>query len=252
MNIRMAINDLLENLPSTGAISFLESQGVTFGTQKHVGIGDIDSELYFNTEWCDFFFEGIFGVRWPSGIKVTDPGRLLGIFSTGNNRHYEVKFGGIGTYDPRVWAHIRAEAFYSYVIPRNERVAAPFAGATVKNIGPAINAKISWHKFVAHLDGIFLVPCNPRVGFLAGYEVYVKSKDNISLRQTTAVDFLGNTRPLDADVLQMRTDVVSHKVRTEMFHQGDFWELFGGWTHVFAGKNAPKESDWHIGFVAYF
>ncbi len=74
----------------------------------------------------------------------------------------------------------------------------------------------------------------------------------MSLKSTTATDFLGFTQPLDKNVLRERTDVVSHKVRTEMFHQGDFWELFAGWTHVFAGKNAPKETDWHLGLIAYF
>ncbi|MGE0206424.1 MAG: hypothetical protein AB7R69_01095 [Candidatus Babeliales bacterium] len=251
-NIGTAIEQLVRNLPNAGAIGFFNEHGVDFNTQHNVGLGQMEFEFYANRDWCNWFFEGIVGFHAPTGLKVKDPGKIYKIFNTGNNRHWVAKFGGIATYDPNIWCHIKAEAFYSYVAPATERVAAPFTGATVKNIGPAVKASISWNQFVARLDTIWLVPCNPRVGWLLGYEAYFKTKDNVKLKQTTATDFLGNTHTLDPAVLEERTKVYSSKARVEMFHQGSFWELFAGWTHVFAGRNAPKETDWHIGLIAFF
>lgn len=251
-SIRSKVEDLLENIQGLSALGFFEDHGVFFNTQHVVGAGDLNTEIYFNREWCNFFFEGSVGVRFPTGVKVKDPGKVLTIFSTGNNRHFETKLGILGTWQPQVWFIARADAFWSHAFAQSERVGAPFKGATVKNIGPTINADISWNYFQGHIDANFFVPCNPRVGFMFGYEWYVKTKDHVSLDQSSATDFLGAVQPLDPTVLEMRTKVISHKVRTEMFHQGDYWELFGGWTHVFAGRNAPKETDWHLGFAAYF
>jgi hypothetical protein len=59
-------------------------------------------------------------------------------------------------------------------------------------------------------------------------------------------------QPLDAHVIERRTNVMAHKVKTEIFYQGDYYETFAGWHHVFAGKNASKETDWYIGFAIYF
>lgn len=247
-----AIRNIIETLEGLSAVGFFNEHGISFGTQETVGIADFDTDLYGYYEFCRGLIEGIVGVRWPTGVKVKDPNNVLSIFTTGNNRHFQFRLGVLGTWEPTCWFNAKADIYYSHVFKGNERVAAPFKGATIKNIGPTTNADISWDYAVAHLDFIFMVPCNPRVGFLAGLEAYAKSKDHVSLKQSSATDFLGKTEPLDPDVLELRTKVISNKIRTEMWHQGDYWEMFGGWTHVFAGKNAPQESDWYVGFVAYF
>jgi hypothetical protein len=246
------IQQLTRTLPGTGAIGFLADNGVSFASNSFVGAGDLDTEVFVNYEFCRAMVEGIVGLKFPTGIRVEDPGKVLSIFTTGNNRHFEFKVGAMATWEPNCWYYLKADLFWSHAFRRNEKVAASFQGSTVKNIGPTVNAKVSWDYFVGHLDSTFLVPCNPCVGFMVGYECYVKLKDRISFDQTTAVDFLGNTQPLDPSVLEFRTNVVSHKIRTEVFHQANNWQIFGGWTHVFAGRNATKDSDWHLGLATYF
>lgn len=245
------INQIVRNLNQT-ALDFLKANGVDIGTQKLNGTGMLNTELYFNHDFCKGFLEGWVGVQWPTGIRVKNPGQVLKIFTTGNNHHYEFRFGGVATWNPACWFAFKVDALYAHAFKARERVAAAFKGATVKNIGPAINSDISWNYLFGHASFNFFNPCNPRTGVMFGYEWYTKFKDKVRFDQTTATDFLGNTRELDPNVLEFRTDVVSHKGMVELFHQGDFWELFGGWTSVFAGKNAPKESDWYIGFVTYF
>jgi len=247
-----AITFIVRKINTLSATGFFADHGLNFNTQHVVGLGDLDTQFYLNYELCRGLVEGTVGVRWPTGVEAKDPGNALSIFSTGNNRHFELSLGLMGTWEPNNWFIFKGDAYYAHAFKHNERVAAPFAGATVKNIGPAVKADISWDYFVAHADFNFLVPCNPCVGFMAGYEFYAKSKDKVSLEQSTATDFLGNTQPLDANVLEMRTKVLAHKFRSEFFHQGDYFQIYGGWTHVFAGKNAPNESDWHLGFVTYF
>jgi hypothetical protein len=250
-NIGDAINNIARKI-NTSSTGFFAEHGVNFNTQHVVGLGDLDTQLYANYEFCRGLVEGTFGLRFPTGVKAQDPGNLLSIFSTGNNRHFELSLGFMGTWEPNNWFIFKGDAYYAHAFKHDERVGAPFAGATVKNIGPAVNADISWNYFVMHTDFNFLVPCNPCVGFMAGYEFYAKSKDHVSLGQSTATDFLGNVKPLDANVLERRTKVLAHKFRSEFFHQSDYFQIYGGFTHVFAGKNAPNESDWHLGFVTYF
>lgn len=246
------ITTIVRKIGQLSAIDFFADHGVNFNTQHVVGLGDLDAQLYANYEFCRALIEGTFGVRFPTGVKAKDPGNLLAIFSTGNNRHFELSLGFMGTWEPNNWFIFKGDAYYAHAFKNDEHVGAPFAGATVKNIGPSVKADISWDYFVMHTDFNFLVPCNPRVGFMAGYEFYVKSKDDVSLKQSSATDFLGKTQLLDANVLERRTKVISHKFRSEFFHHSDYFEIYGGWSHVFAGENAPNESDWHLGFVTYF
>lgn len=251
-NIGNKIADLTRTLGGQGAVEFLEDNGVDLGTNQFVGAGDFDTMFYADYEFCRGLVEGFIDVRWPTGIKVRDPQKVLSIFTTGNNRHFEIKFGAAGLWEPACWFSAQVDIMFAQAFKGTEKVAAPFKGATVKNIGPTVKADIGWNYAVGHLGFNFLVPCNPRVGFMVGYEWYYKGEDKITFKQSQATDFAGNVQLLNPDLLSYRTNVIAHKVRTEMFHQGNQWELFGGWTHVFAGKNAPKETDWHLGFAAYF
>lgn len=236
------------------ALDFLQSNSVSLGTQKVMGVGNLTTEIYANYEWCKVpvLAEGWLGIVWPTDVKVKNPGQVYKIFTTGNDNHFELRAGTMGCYDPFCWFNVRADIMGSYVFSHTEKVAAPFTGATIKNIGPTIDGKISWYWFYGHVACNFMAPYELTPGLTIGYEWYYKSKDRVSLNQSTAVDFEGNVRPLDANVLEMRTNVISHKAFVEMFHQGCGWQLFGGWSGVFAGKNAPKDIDWYIGFVTYF
>jgi hypothetical protein len=249
-----AIGNLIAALAqdvNTSVVDFFFANGVSFDTQRSVGVGDTTVQVYANHAWCDWWAEVFVGAMFPSGKRLNNPGLLLKQL-TGNNGHYVVQLGGYLGWEGLDWLNIKLDAMYSYATPRTEKVAAAFQGATVKNIGPTVDAKVSWQYFVADLDFTFLVPCNPRVGVDIGYELYVKGRDHVSFADTTATDFFGVVQPLDASVIEERTKGMLHKARTELFYQADNWELFAGFMHAFAGKNAPKETDVHLGFIVYF
>ena len=132
-------------------------------------------------------------------------------------------------------------------------------GATIKNIGPTISADVSWQYFVGDIDVTFMIPCIcPELGVNVGYQPYWKRSDKISFAgtsgsaATTAVNLLGVTNTLDASVLESNTKQVAHTIKGEIFYQACSWQLFGGFNHVVAGKNAPNQSAWYLGAEVYF
>lgn len=252
INIRTAINSITQGI-NTSVLDFFAAQGISFASQKTQGAGDLLLEFYANRPWaCDILFSELYaGIRFPTGIRVKNPGQLLKM-PTGNNGHYELYGGTMLGWQGLCWLYGKLSLLGGYVFPRKERVAAPFAGATIKNIGPTIDGKTSWAYFVGDLDFTFVPPCCQRVGFDLGVQLYVKSKDKVKFDVINFIDLIGVLQPLDANVIERRTNVIAEKVKTEAFVQGDCWELFGGFHHVFAGKNASKETDWYLGFVIYF
>jgi hypothetical protein len=255
-NIRSIVDAILALPTDPDVISSLAALGVTFATQRRYQVGDLAAEIYVNRRWCNWFGELAFGARFPTGrtISATDVGNLL-IAQTpaGNDGHFEVRGGIILGWDPTEWFAMKIDGYYNGALRKRENVAAAFTGATVKNIGPAVKADISWQYFVGDVDFTFMVPCIcPELGFDAGYQFYWKSTDRVKFTQTTATDFSGNTSPLSAAVLKMNTNQWAHKVKAEFFQTVWGWQLFAGFAHTFAGKNAMRDTDWYIGFKAYF
>lgn len=192
------------------------------------------------------------GMRFPTGKRLNHPNRVLQQVAPGNNGHFELMLGGELGWEPCDWCNIEFGGYFSHAFKTREKVAAAFTGATVKNIGPTVKADISWNYFDMNLDFTFRVPCNPRMGVTYGYELYVKGKDHVKFTTETAVDLLGVTQTLDPSVLALRSHVVSNRFRAEGFLQADYGEVYGGWSRVFAGRNAMREAEYYLGFVAYF
>lgn len=258
--IRSNVEQLLQahsvnNLALT-SVSFLLSQSINFDTARNSGIGNFDTEFYARYDGCIgngvWFAEGIVGARYPTDTLVSSTNQLL-LVPVGNNRHYEVKVGGYLGIQPCEWLAIKADAWYFWALRHQETLSAPFVGATVANIGPGICGDVSWQYFVGDIDFTFLVPCAcDYIGFDVGYQAWVKSKDNISLNCTSATDFFGVTQPLNSCSLENNTDRVAHTVKAEIFKQGCNWQIFAGWDHTFAGKNALCDTDWYLGLVVNF
>lgn len=259
VEIRTTLNDLLQfhQINNKTPVDFLLSQGITFDTQRNNGIGDFDTEFYGRYDGCtcclgSWFAEGIFGVRFPTSKRINNPGKLLKV-QTGNNHHYEIKLGGFLGWNPVEWFAVKADAWYHWALSSKQRVAAPFKGAMVKNIGPTIDAKVSWQYFVGDVDFTFIIPCiEPLIGFDVGYQAWVKQRDHVKLGVTSATDFFGIVQPLDPTILQARTKRISHTVKVEIFKQTCDWQIFGGWNHTFAGKNSLNDTDWYLGLEVYF
>lgn len=250
----ICISGLLDQLgPNDGPINFLQAQGINFRSTHLVGLGDFITQFYANWANDCYFFEGVFGIVWPTGRREKDSGDLLRVlFPRGNNKHFEVQFAALGGWDRWDWLKIKADALYAHAIKRNEHVAAAFAGETVKNIGPDTCADVSWNYFVTDIDFTFVHPKNCDLGFDVGYQAYIKLEDNISFKETQAMTLGGTLVNLDPSVLESRTDVVAHKLRLQGFWQTDYLRVYGGWNHVFAGKNAPRETDWYLAAGIYF
>lgn len=251
--IHTAIQNAINNLSDGSVIDFLDSEGVTFDTQQIEGLGDLNTELYLGYDFNNCFWgEGHFGVVFPTGKKVCDPGRLLAQ-PLGNNGHFELRIGGELGYEFSDWLKVRADSSYFFVLRNRESIAAPFTGATVQNIGPAVFADISWSSFLGHVDFTFVPPCMPCLGFDIGYELYAKARDKVRLCQATAANFGGGAQQtLDATVAERDTRRVEHKVRTEVFYNTGYFDVVGGFANTFAGQNIQQETDWYLGLVVSF
>ncbi|MGE0009175.1 MAG: hypothetical protein AB7F19_01425 [Candidatus Babeliales bacterium] len=238
-------------------IDFLRERGITFNTVHLTGAGDFDLDFYARRNFCsechgDWYVEGITGIRFPTGKRVSNPGLLLQQ-PLGNNRHFEWKLGvQMGT-QPCDWFAFKGDVQFYHVFSRTERVAAAFTGSRIRNIGPTVDAKVSWNYFLGNFDFTFVVPCAKNCsGVDIGYQPYFKSKDKIRFEQITALNLIGQTATLDPDVLENDTNRHGHRIKVELFHKTCSWEIFGGWLHTFAGKNIQRDSDWYLGFGMFF
>jgi hypothetical protein len=271
--IRNMIEQLINQIDFSSA-NFFFNNCISFATQKTRGVGDLDTELF-----AGYFFnkktygELQLGFSFPTGKKVKKP-NLLYKTPTGNNGHMEIDLGAMAWFHAIDTVVLKGDASYHWVLESSERVAAPFVGATVKNINPILDADISWRYFIGHLDLTFLHPENPGLGFDVGYEFYWKKKDQVDFKclscpstscdsngicipfstvsGSTATDFFGNSQTLDACVLEKYTDRVSHKLKVEFFHHWNFGDLHAGWSQVFYGKNIMQETSYYLGMSINF
>jgi hypothetical protein len=243
--------DLLVAEPVT---TFFLNNGINLlGSDRIVGLGDFATEVYGGVgHYNDWFVDGIFGIRFPTGKKQKHSNDVY-YKPTGNNGHFEIKLEIDGGWQPRPWFAFEIRPAYSHVCKRSEKRAAPFAGATVVNIGPEIEADVSWNYFVLQTDFSFFHPHNRDLGFTLGYELFVKGHDHVSICQTAATDFFGNTgQPLAACNYEVHTNSLSNKLRGEIFHRWNYFELFGGGSQILSGRNIMKETEGHIGLAIYF
>ena len=259
-----AAGDELENLMRNFVFQepvseYFLTKGIDLAAHERIAaIGDIETEVYcgygHHTDW---FVDGIFGLRFPTGKKNKDPKRLF-FQSTGHNRHFEVKLGVEGGWMPLDWFSLKLDASFHHAFRRTEKRATLFKGATVRHIGETIDTRVSWSYFIVHGDLNFFHPHNPDLGCVVGYELFAKRNDNVSFKDcetttTTATDLLGfEDQELDAKAYEKRTNSMSHKVRFETFNRWNFFEVFAGGSHIFAGRNVMKETEGHVGFAVYF
>ncbi|HEV2917053.1 MAG TPA: hypothetical protein VGW78_04880 [Candidatus Babeliales bacterium] len=291
------------------SIAFFQSQGIDFTRfERIVGVGDLDTEVYVGYGHHDeAFLDGIVGVRFPTGTKPKTATRIY-YQPTGNKKHFEIKLGLEGGWQPHECFAFRLDAAYHHAFKADECRAAPFKQKTspcnidtdccenscsstcdtscsstcdedcceieenkfpnvdcstifVKNVGPNLCVDVSWDYFVGHAEFTVFHPCNPELGMAFGYEIMYKGKDHVSGDNCdctttgilTATDLLGNTnQPLDLSILEDRTRTITHKVYGEIFHRWNYFELFGGASHIVAGENAMKESEIHLGMKIFF
>ena len=247
--IQQQVNELTACIDQEAEAVFKDC-AISFSGQCIKGMGDFDTEIfggYFFSE-C-LYLEALAGIRWPTGKGGNNP---LFVFRQplGNNGHYEYKLGLQALWQPLDYAGFKADLSWHTVQRAGECVATPFQGACVKNIGRPTGVSIAWDYVVLHAELIFTP--RPNTGIEFGYELYHKKRDTICWSDTFANDCLGNSNLVDSHVLSRNTNVTSHKIRAEAFWFCDTFDVYGGGSQVFAGRNAPKERDWHAGIIIYF
>lgn len=237
------------------ASEFFRVRGIDLAMHERISaVGDLETEAYVGYGRRDHWFvDCILGVRFPTGKKNKDPKRLF-FQSTGHNRHFEIKLALDGGWMPREWFAFRIDASFHHAFRRTEKRAALFKGATVRNIGPTVDARVSWNYFIVHADLNFFHPHNPDLGCMIGYELFAKRKDNVDFKDcTTVTDLLGREdQELDSDAYEVRTNSMAHKIRGELFHRWNYFEIFAGASHIIGGRNVMKETEGHFGFAVYF
>ena len=244
----------LLDLEDREASEFFHKNCINLNAHERIAaLGDLELETYVGYGHReDWFADFILGARFPTGKKDADPRRVY-FQSTGHNRHFEIRLGLDGGWKPCEWFAFELLWFYNHAFKRTEPKAAAFKGATVRNIGPTVDAKVSWDYFEFNVNFNFFHPHNPELGWVFGYELFAKRKDKVCFVCNTATDLLGReNQPLDACILEERTNAMTHKLRGETFHRWNYFELFVGGSHVLAGRNAMRESEAHIGVAVYF
>lgn len=236
--------------------TFFANNGIDLcAHERIVGIGDFATEVYGGIgHYDDWFVDGIFGIQFPTGKRQKHSDQIY-YKPTGNNGHVEIKLELDGGWKPRPWFAFEIRPTYVHACKRSEKRAAPFAGATIVNIGPEVELDVSWNYFVLRTDFSFFHPHNPDLGFVLGYELFVKGHDRVSLDdcQTTATDLLGRVDlPLAACNYERNTNSLSNKLRGQIFHRWNYFEIFGGGTQMISGRNIMKETEGHLGLAIYF
>jgi hypothetical protein len=242
-----AIQTAAANLQS-GVGEFLTASGIDLCNGRRKGAGDLDFEFYAGHH-CEYGFGELqLGVRVPTGRKVKNPLQVVAQ-PLGNNGHVELRPGIVFGSSYLEWMLIKLDATYSFVLNKTEMLPAPFTGATIANLGPAVPGKVSWQYFWADLDLTFVNPCTPTLGATVAYQPYVKLRDKICLQCPVALDFLGNPQTLDASILTKNTKRVAHTIRTEIFYNSACYNIFIGFAQVIAGHNVTRDTDIYLGGV---
>lgn len=252
--IRSSVEIAMQNLDSLD--DFISEQGLSFCNGRQKGFGDLDLELYLGRNWgCEdaLWTDVMFGVRFPTADRLCNCKALLAQ-PLGNNEHWELRGALAAGYDICDWVKFMIDGSYSWALKHKEQVAAPFKGAKIANIGPCIDADIKWDYFLGHADLTFFA--NDCCGLDIGYELYHKRCDSVCLCASTALPLgytAGTTKySLDSNILRANTERTAHKARVSVFTTLGDCTLEGGWSHTFAGKRIPRDTDLYLNLGVAF
>ncbi len=231
---------------------FFIENGINICSGRSQGLGDLDLEFYIGRNFlCDdrLLLELQFGVTVPTSKAMCDCKQVLRQ-PLGVNDHTQVRVGAIGAYDWSDRFKIGADFRYFWRLNIANRLLLHLK-CNYQNIGPCINADVSWNYLLAHVDLTFMA--SDCCGFDFGYEVYHKQCDKICSNVTQAIPF-GSTTPaaLDFNVARRLTEVTSHKLYAEGFMGVGACQIFGGFGHSVAGRNAMRDAEWYLGMEITF
>lgn len=257
-----ALKGLITRYGSESAEQWLWRNGYAFATNQRTGLGDI------TVTPC---YDHMFSRSWHGGVYLhllipTGGSRKTGDnpykARLGNDNHVELGGGANVAWQAMDWMNLRLDAMAAYALPAKERVSAPFKGATVKNVGPAIDVDVDYTRLKASLDTTMVHPSASSLATTIGYDFEYKTKDNVSLKnkkhtfKTLADDanswfggfwdngagaFRAKEVDLDSAVQAKDTERISHNLRVESsWHATQHLSLFWGGSTPLFGQNVAK------------
>ena len=255
---------------------FLAKKGISFNNSRTQGVGDLYTEFYtgYHPDEKKWYGDMIVGIKFPTGGKHADPADTLFV-PTGNNGHAELSLGTEAGWQPRRWFAMRAYFAGTHVCTETEKRAVAFKGATIKNIGPAIDVDVNYNYVTSRFEFTFYHPYTSDIGCSVGYELYARGKDHVCCKSPScpldrafcgcaspttklvgqkAYDLLGFLREIDCCLYACGTRTMTHKLTGDIFYRSclGYLDLFGGGSCVIAGRYAMKETEGHIGVAVNF
>lgn len=229
----------------------MAEKDISLNNQKLTGLGNLDTELFVGRSLrYDTYGELQLGIVLPTDKEI-DRSKLLLAQPLGNNNHTEVRIGALLDHEVNDWLGLSANANANFVLKSSELLASAFSGAVVKNIGPLVNANVSWNYYQADLNAHICHPRHDNMGLTLGYNAYIKQKDKVTL-PSSMNDLVDASQTTDSSVLALRTDSVAHQAKVHGYCLNDEYNLEGGFGYVFAGKNVPRHLEWHAGMNIAF
>lgn len=225
-------------------------------SERFIGIGDLDTTLLVGYDFTDrSYLELVGGIRFPTAKTNKNPGRVYFV-PAGNNGHFEARVGFDGGWRSKTWVGLSSDIYYSHVLQATEKKAAQFNCATVRGIGPCVDAKVKYGYFVGHLNMTIFHPEYQDLGMALGYEFYYKRHDKTCFATCNGADrmqdFFGVVNPINPSLMMNNTDILAHKVRGQFYNRWDSFELYAGASKVVGGYNCMNEGEVYMGFDVNF
>ena len=259
-----ALKGLINRYATESAEQWLWRNGYAFATNQRTGLGDITVNPCYDHSFSAAWQGGVYAhVLIPTGgsRKGGDPYKAR----LGNDNHIELGGGANVAWQALDWMNIRLDAMAAYALPGKERIAATFKDATVKAVGPAVDADIDYTRVKASVDTTLVHPQASSLAMTIGYDFEFKTKDNVSLKDKTytfkplandanswfggfwdnaaPAGFKAKTVPLDGSVHAKDSERISHNIRVESsWHATEKLSLFWGGSAPIAGQYVAKMS----------
>lgn len=260
--IKLGVVDALEQY-NENTFEWLHDRGYKFESDKCVGLGDTQVDLYFAYNWSSHFSSEVFArVVAPTATGkdiATNPYHI----HLGNRGHWECGVGG--AIDWAVFDNVRLSlgGDVNVVAKHKEQRPAVFSGSLVKNIGPALTANTSWQYVNAHALLTWVHPRNADFATTVGYKLLYKSEEEVGFIVAQTESWLGkkynttsktyvdaNNLTVDNTLAAANTMAFAHTFTMSMrYHLSDFVSVNAGSSYVFAGKNMPQETTMQLGCV---
>lgn len=264
----------LQRYASESAEQWLFRNGYTMATNQRTGLGDITVNPYYDHSFSRAWNGGVYAhVSIPTGGS-----RRMGEnpykARLGNDNHFELGGGANVAWQAFDWMNVRLDAMAAYALPAKERIAIPCKDATVRALGPTIDADIDYTRIKASLDSTFVHPRTSSLATTIGYDFEFKTKDNVSLKSkdytfknladdkdswfggtwdNVAGGFRAKTIALDPAVQARNTESISHQFRMETSWKATReLSLFWGASSTPFGQNAMKATTVYGGMSVDF